>query len=207
MFVLGFGSSDVLDGKAYPALLRGFAWTLLSQPAPSWSVLLLGTAMTRPGAALLLIGFAGAFRRKRSQLSITKLGIGLRTLETKSAAHAATRLTVSPLRLMAGIWLGRSMTSRQCPSGKQALPGAVIVFGWPMANGTTCRISRWSIQGLTSLVTLWSGYSHGHLTSGASFPGRGLRIKRHGSARDGAIILADLIGKLRHYRLGVLIAK
>jgi hypothetical protein len=89
----------------------------------------------------------------------------------------ATRLTVSPLRLMAGIWPGRSMTPRECASSKQVLPGAAIVFDWPMENGTTCPISPWSIQELTSLVTLWSGYSQRRLTFDASFPGPGAEDK------------------------------
>jgi hypothetical protein len=60
--------------------------------------------------------------------------------------------------------------------------------------------SRWSIQELTSLVTLWSGYGHGHLTSVAFFPGRGAE---HKAARqcDGAVILGDLIGKLDVLRI------
>jgi hypothetical protein len=30
VFLLGFGSSYVLDGKVFPALLRGIFWTLRS---------------------------------------------------------------------------------------------------------------------------------------------------------------------------------
>src|SRR5262249_15590995 len=67
--------------------------------------------------------------------------------------------------------------ARQCASSKQVLPGAAIVFDWPMENGTTCPILRWSIQELTSLVTLWSGYSQRRLTFDASFPGPGAEDK------------------------------